>query len=339
MKVLTCFRVDGGKIDGLGHLKRCIFLSKEIKKNSLFKKPFFIVNKKNKISKNILNKNQLSFQEVNGRVNTKRELNELIKILKNKKPKILIIDSKRIDKEYIVSIKKYCKVVIFEDEKTYNSNPHLIVNSNVWFKKMYVDSKNKLLGLKYNTISNNFFKKNTFNENSKKILISLGGEDPQNISLKILKIVHNLISGLKFVVILGHSHPNKKSLYNFSKKNNVNLKIINSPEDISKYLINLKFVISAGGLSAYEFASAGIPQLISILDNHQRLLVDTIINKKCGEKLIESKIINKKKIKNKFINFYNNTSKLLIYNKNTKKFIKKSGCEAIVKNIIKLSSV
>ena len=330
------FRVDGGAVDGLGHIKRCITLSKILKKESKFYEPVFIVNKNNQVSKNILHNNNCTYLEVNGRINTKKEILELIKILSFESSKILIIDSKRIKKKYVTILKKYTKIIIFEDEKKYNANPNLLINNNIWAKKFYKNSSKKLLGLKFNTISKNFFKEGAFDVKSKKILISLGGEDPDNISLKILSIIFKLIPNLKIIVILGHSHPDKKSLIKFCKNNAIDSKIVNSLEDISVYLNRLRFVISAGGLSAYEFASAGIPQLITVLDKHQKKMANMIENNNCGKILTHSDKFFEKKICHKFINFYNNQSELIRLNKNAKKLIKNSGCESIVYNILKI---
>jgi UDP-2,4-diacetamido-2,4,6-trideoxy-beta-L-altropyranose hydrolase len=330
------FRADGGRDDGLGHIKRCISLYKTIKKNFKFCKPEFIVNKNNTTSIEILKNNDCKYLTVDGKVNTKKEILNLIKILSSYKIKILIIDSKRIDKNYISILKKYSKVVIFEDEKKYNVNPNLVINSNLWAKKLYKDLSPKLLGLKYNTIPSKFFKKKAFNVKSNKILISMGGEDPNNVTLKLLSIIYKLNLSLKFIIILGHSHPNKSSVINFCKKNYINSKIIKSPEDISIYLNNLRLVLSAGGLSAYEFVCARIPQLVTVLDNHQFKIAKMIEEKKCGEILSGSRELNKKKISIKFTNFYNNTIKLKQINNSSKKLIKNSGCDQIIFNILRL---
>ncbi len=335
MKRLLFIRVDGGKEDGLGHIKRCISLANVVAKNKNFFDPIFIINKNNNISKTILIKNNFLFFEVNGKINTKNELNDLNNILKFDNKKFLIIDSKRVSRRYVTSLKKYAKVITFEDEKKYNTNSDLLINNNIWALNFYKNQKNKLLGLKYNTISNNFFKKNTFDHNSKKILISLGGEDPYNITQKILKIIYPLLPGIKFLIILGHSHPQKKTIRKFCISRNINSDIIDSPEDISFYLNKVRFVISAGGLSAYEFAAAGIPQLITVLDKHQNLMVKKISNAKCGIILSHTNKYSKRIISNKFLNFYNDQNLLKKMNNNGRKMIKKSGCDLIVYNLLK----
>ena len=335
MNLKIFFRVDGGSEDGLGHIKRCISIAKIIKRRNKLLKPVFIINKKNKTSKSILNKNGFSYFEVNGKINSKKEITDIVKILSYHKPKILIVDSKLIDKDYVTLLKKFSKIIIFEDEKKYNTNPDLLINNNFWAKNFYSNSNSKLLGLKYNTISKSFFKKNTFDLKCNKILISLGGEDPENITLKILSTIHRLVPGLKFIVILGHSHPEKKIIYKFCQSQSINAKIVNSPEDISKYFNKLRFVISAGGLSAYEFASAGLPQLINILDNHQKKMAKMIEKNNCGKILSYSENFDVEKISYRFINFYNDEKQLLIQSKNAMKLIKNSGCELIVNNILK----
>lgn len=336
MLIHVFFRVDGGKNDGLGHIKRCISLSKSIKNRSVFYRPVFIINKKNSTSKIILIKNDCKYLEVNGKINSVKETLELKKILLLNKPSILILDSKRISKNYVTDLKKFSKVIIFEDEKKYFSNPHLLINSNDWAKKFYKNSNNKLLGIKYNTISFKFFKKNGFDVRSNKILISMGGEDPNNVTLKLISIIYKSIPKIKFLIILGHSHPNRRSVKEFCEEKSIDHKIINNPEDISVFLTNLRFVISAGGLSAYEFASARIPQLITILDKHQFKIANMIKKKNCGNILNYNSNLNSIKISHKFKNFFNNQEQLLTMSKNTKKLIKNSGCEKIINNILKI---
>lgn len=127
MVIQVFFRVDGGKTDGLGHIKRCISLSKSLKNRSVFHRPVFIINKKNLTSKNIIINNKCKYLQVNGKINSKKDTLELTKILSFNEPKILILDSKRISKNYVYKLKKYSKVIIFEDEKKYNSNPNLLI--------------------------------------------------------------------------------------------------------------------------------------------------------------------------------------------------------------------
>ena len=92
------FRVDGGPKDGLGHIKRCFTLSKSIGQNQKFKKPIFVLNRKNTISQKIIKKNKCRYLLVDGQINSKNELNEFIKILLTHKPKVLVIDSKELIK-------------------------------------------------------------------------------------------------------------------------------------------------------------------------------------------------------------------------------------------------
>ncbi len=336
MDKLLFIRVDGGKDDGLGHIKRCISISNIIEKNKNFIEPIFLINKNNKTSKEILKNNNKLFFEVNGKVNSRNELIDLKKLLNFDKNKIILLDSKRISKNYVNYLKKFARVVLFEDEKSFNSSSDLVINNNIWANNFYKNKKNKLLGLKFNTIPKSFFKKNSFDNNSNKILISLGGEDPDNLTLKILSLIYKSISNLKFIIILGHSYPNKSLVKDFCNKENINTQIINSPEDISLHLTKLRLVISAGGLSCYEFAAAGLPQLIVVLAKHQNLLAKSMQSYNCAKILTNSNKLFQNKIIKDFTNFYNNKKNLMKMSNNAKKLIKKSGCDLITYNLLKV---
>ena len=59
-------------------------------------------------------------------------------------------------------------------------------------------------------------------------MITLGGEDPDNITLLLLKIIRKHYESKKIYIVLGPFHPNKNKVYSFAESNLKNFEIVNS---------------------------------------------------------------------------------------------------------------
>ena len=76
--------------------------------------------------------------------------------------------------------------------------------------------------------------------------------------------------------------------------------------------------------SAYEFASARIPQLVTILDKHQFKIANMIRHNNCGKISDFDYKLKYKETLFKFENFFTNSKQLINMSKNSKKLIKES---------------
>ena len=94
----------------------------------------------------------------------------------------------------------------------------------------------------------------------------------------------------------------------------------------------MKFVITAGGTSVYEFASAKIPQLVVVLEKHQRRMAKAVQDNLIGKILIRNNKIVEKDLMKILKNFYNDENKLLKYNNNAKNLLK----EVVVTQLLKV---
>ena len=90
-----------------------------------------------------------------------------------------------------------------------------------------------------------------------KILITFGGEDPENLTEVLLDIFseENIYSGRKVKVIKGPLFKNF-----ISERNNT--EIINSPSSIEQFIDETDLVITSFGITAYEAVYAGKPVLL-----------------------------------------------------------------------------
>ena len=149
-------------------------------------------------------------------------------------------------------------------------------------------SKAKLyIGFKY------FILKKEFTDNSQKkiknkvpkILISLGGSDPDNHTLIFLKLLLKLkISEVfQITILLGPGFAYHDELQNFIKIKNLVIDIVSNPFKVSKVFKSIDLGIISFGVTAYELAAIGVPALYFCRTKDHELSSRVFVEKHLGK--------------------------------------------------------
>ena len=132
-----------------------------------------------------------------------------------------------------------------------------------------------LLGPQYALLRKEFLKWKTWKRDipgvSKKVLVTMGGADPDNVTLKVLKALKEVaIPDMEIVVVLGPANPHKDDIEHFLSlfpfKSNLLLSVDNMPELMAWADVG----VAAGGSTSWELAFMGLPSLLIILAENQR---------------------------------------------------------------------
>jgi len=256
-------RVDGSNEIGLGHVYNMLTVLNHFRNDEIL-----IVMK----SKKDLGKSK--FKEQLYKIKTYRTNFELASIIKKFEPDMIFNDILDTDIKYMKSlIKKRRLLVNFEDLGNGKNYADLIFNP---IFSSTTKKKNEYFGSDYACVRDEFriwqndlhiIKKNVEN-----ILITFGGTDPSNKTLKILKIIFKTNQkNIKFNVILGLGLKNKnevKNLANEMKNEGFNIEIIERIDFLAKIMKDSDFVISSNGRTIFELASMKKP-IISISVNER----------------------------------------------------------------------
>lgn len=261
---------------GFGHLNRCILIA-----NSLQKKGFniiFIINQNNIAVKEI-KKNKFQYKIISKSISYQKEHKFIIKIMDSKKYEAIIIDMREYGEKLLKQLSNNSfKTIQFDDAWCKIVYADLLFNSTT-IKKYHnykinnVNSK-LFLGSKY-FLANTKFEKNkkkTFEINNKKpyrIVISMGGSDFVQSTLKITKSIMNL-KHINLQIITGPFYNDSQKLQEIIKTKN-HISIINSPSNIWEHFMKSDVVISNAGSTLFELAIQKIPTLCIPLIEHQTL--------------------------------------------------------------------
>ncbi len=341
------FRVDSSDVIGTGHVMRCLNLAEYYKNNNIEfickDLPFNLIENISKKFK--VNKLELKdYSKVTLNINTwlgeswETDCKKTIDIIKDKEIDWIIIDHYNIDYKWENMIKPYVKnIMVIDDYTNRKHDCNILLNQQIDVdlgKKLYKNIVNNdcklLLGNKYIIFNKKFFDilKNLKKKNElKRINIFMGGSDPNNITLNIIKICNNLNKKLEnkliFDIIVGKSNKYKDIISEECKKlKNFNY-FYNLPF-IGNILMKADLCIGAAGGTSYERCLLRKPTLIILTADNQYTVIEKFINAKVGNFIgtIKDNYNNKLIRKIKYYLIY--PEKLLEMSENCKKICNKN---------------
>jgi len=106
-------------------------------------------------------------------------------------------------------------------------------------------------------------------EDRSKILISLGGTDPHNLSSAILLCLAQAIRDAEVAVLISNDHPQERTIRSVAS-NHRNTHIYCNPPSVAKIMAESGLAISAAGGTLGELASLGVPTIALVTTNNHK---------------------------------------------------------------------
>lgn len=276
-------RTDASVEIGTGHVMRCIVLAEQLRKRkvevtficrplignliSFIKEKGFPV--KVLLEYKDANRNLINWMKENWKLDAKETADKITEQMND--AHWLIIDHYGIDAKWEKLLKQNVKrIMVIDDLANRNHDCDLLLDQNLYRNMLtryngLVPAKTKqLLGTKYVLLRDEFLPYINFKRNIhevKKILISFGGSDPTNETLKVLKAMESLnLTDLQIDVIIGYSNPHRNIILDYCQHLPYVQVHINA-QHISKLMKEAHIAIGSGGSSTWERIFMCLPTL------------------------------------------------------------------------------
>jgi UDP-2,4-diacetamido-2,4,6-trideoxy-beta-L-altropyranose hydrolase len=280
-------RADAYRAIGTGHVMRCMALGQAWKAyggNVLFASYC-----ESDVLRSRLNEEGFSYIPIQKPYPHPSDLDSITTLLDNlcateQRDRIIVaLDGYHFDGYYQRTIKKKGFRLLFIDDYGHADQYYadVILNQNLSagtsFYPNYSLYTKFLLGPQYVLLRKEFWKWKTWKRDfpgvAKKVLVTMGGADPDNVTLKVLKALKDLaIPDMEVVVVLGPANPHKDDIEHFLSlfpfKSHLLLSVDNMPE----LMAWADVAIAAGGSTSWELAFMGLPSLLIILAENQRVV-------------------------------------------------------------------
>lgn len=279
-------RTDANSTIGTGHLMRCIALAQAWQEKG--GNVTFLSRCQNEALQRRIIEEGFEFVFVERQHPDPSDLKQVLKKSKNLQNgnciPWLVLDGYHFDSDYQKSIREAGNRLLVIDD--YNHLPHyhadILLNQNIGAKLIpySCDLKTiKLFGPKYALLRTEFLiwkERIQQHEDQHRIMVTLGGADPENITLKVLRALLQMrLKDFSVDVIVGPANPNIRELeFEIQCAKEASVPIANSIQ--LHYSINMPEImamtdvaISAGGSTCWELCFFGKPFLVLILAENQ----------------------------------------------------------------------
>ncbi len=196
----------------------------------------------------------------------------------------IVLDGYNFSTEYQKAIKdvNYRLLVIDDCNHLSHYYCNILVNQNIYAEKLsYSCSEEcvKLLGCKYALLRREFMgaktPKREISKITNRILVTLGGGDHENVSLKVLQSLNQLNNNdLEVKIVVGPSNPNIQSLRKERSRSVFQCELITSPKAMPKLMAWADVAVCGGGSTCYELSYMGLPYMIIILAKNQEAIAE-----------------------------------------------------------------
>ena len=195
----------------------------------------------------------------------------------------IVVDGYHFGTDYQRILKNQkCQLLLIDDLGSFEYYyADLILNQNVYaHEELYRNREpytQLLLGTRYALIRREFLKwrdwKREIPEVARKVLVTMGGSDPDNVTLKVIQALQQVdIDGLEVIVVVGGSNPHYEELRSAVQDSCFPIRLESNVTDMPALMAWADVAISAGGSTCWEIAFMGLPSLVLVLsENQQRI--------------------------------------------------------------------
>jgi len=202
----------------------------------------------------------------------------------------LALDGYHFDPDYQRAVREAGHRLLVIDD--YNHLPHyhanILLNQNIGSETMpysYDSDTVGLFGPKYALLRSEFLvwksRIQTQTHRGRKILVTLGGADPDNVTLKVVQaLVETELEDFEVKIVAGPANPNVKMLKSEIENaqqtrinTNLSMRLI-TDADMPKLMAWADLAVTGGGSTCWELAFMGLPIVVIILADNQRTIAE-----------------------------------------------------------------
>jgi len=260
-------RVDGGRKLGMGHVVRCLAVADELR--SRISAEILFVTKGCPECVSIIKKSRYEVATIPPKSSTKEETNRARSILMDFKPNLVVNDILDAPKGYMKKISELAKAVNFDDTGAGTPYADKVIFTTRKPKSHNLSSPNCILEPGYVILRRPFMElrqkkfKRKISGKVRNILVCMGGSDPSNLTVKVLRALNALGEKMNVTVVVGPAYSSISGIRGVASRSKHNVKIRNNldAKEVLDLMLGSDIGIASCGISAWEMGATGLPML------------------------------------------------------------------------------
>jgi UDP-2,4-diacetamido-2,4,6-trideoxy-beta-L-altropyranose hydrolase len=272
------FRADAGKQIGSGHAMRCLALAQSWQEAC--GQSIFVMGGEYAKLRGLLRAEGLQVSYLSAQGGSAEDATHTAQLALQVGARWIVADGYHFTSNYQQHIKKSgIKVLLIDDcghadhylaDVVLNQNIH--ASDNLYKKR---ESYTKLLLGNYVLLRKEFLKwrnwRREIEDLAVKVLITFGGADPHNLSLRCLHALKQVsIDDLQVAVAIGPNNPHHARLQSALDELDLKIDLKTNATNMPELMAWADLAISAGGSTCWELAYMGLPSLVIVAADNQR---------------------------------------------------------------------
>ncbi|MEA5616583.1 UDP-2,4-diacetamido-2,4,6-trideoxy-beta-L-altropyranose hydrolase [Cronbergia sp. UHCC 0137] len=278
-------RANASSEIGIGHLMRCLALAQTCKENQW--QVIFCINKKASILASRLISESIQVYYLKSLPGSNKDAQETSNLAKDFDCQWVVVDGYQFDAEYQGIIKVSGLKLLFIDDYGHAEHYYadIVLNQNISADDgLYTNRESYtqlLLGTRYTLLRQEFWQCQGWKRINplvaSKILVTMGGADPDNVTLKVIQALELVkVDGLEVIVVVGASNSHDEQLQVTAKESKLTIRIEKNVQNMPELMAWADVAITAGGSTCWELAFMGLPSLILVLAENQRAIAQQL---------------------------------------------------------------
>lgn len=192
----------------------------------------------------------------------------------------VVLDGYHFDSAYQSRIKEAGHRLLVIDDMAHLDHYYadVVLNQNINAERLHYACEPHtylLLGTRYVLLRSEFLVwrgwQREIPQVARKVLVTLGGGDPDNQTLKVIGALQRVgMDRLEAVVVVGASNPHFRELQSAACNLQFGIRLVQNVTNMSKLMAWADVAVSAGGSTCWEMAFMGLPNVILVLAENQR---------------------------------------------------------------------
>jgi UDP-2,4-diacetamido-2,4,6-trideoxy-beta-L-altropyranose hydrolase len=335
-------RADSSAKMGTGHIMRCFALAQGWQSKG--GKAIFATTCKNEELLARIQNEGFQIAQLKKSYPSSEDWKMLLEILKEEPETWVVVDGYHFDSAYQLRVKEegYPLMVVDDTNHLHHYYADILLNQNIDSENLsYSCEQNSrlLLGTRYVLLRREFLACKERNREipqvARKLMVTLGGSDPNNVTLKIIHSLCKIkLSGLQVKVIAGPSHQQISSLHEASSAAPFPIEIVHNAHSMADVMAWADFAISAGGSTCWELAYMGVPYAVVILAKNQEKIAEGLDKANSAVNLGWYSSVTSDALTNCFFNLIENKEKRMELSSNGKNLVDGLGVERVQKQMM-----
>lgn len=270
-------RADASAAIGTGHVMRCLALAQAWQ--DVGGQVAFVMAEVTPAIEERLRSENMSLHRIDGPPGSDLDRAQLMELTCNCHPSFIVVDGYRFGATFEKALKNETHKVLLIDDNglcgCYSAD--FVLNQNMHAAENLYQKREEytrlILGTKYALLRREFIGAHSHRhipEIARKLLVSMGGSDPENVTLRVMEAIEKVeIAGLEVTILVGGSNPHLTWVSETAAKSRHSCRILHNLSNMRDVILWADLVISAAGSACWEYCALGLPAILVVVAENQ----------------------------------------------------------------------